>query len=61
MFMYINTLRLPTLIIYSSKKNQHVTLLIIYATKTLTIFHRVVNKSAQGEEVDFEINRLILG
>ena len=29
---------------------------MIYATKTLSIYHHVVNKSAQGEENDFEIN-----
>ena len=59
--MYINTLRLYTLIIYSSKTLfKNVTSLIIYANKTLPIFHHVVNKSAQGEETNFEINCVIL-
>ena len=61
MFIYINTLKLSTLIIYSSKTLFFlVTLLIIYSSKTLTIFHHVFNKSAQGEEADFEINSVIL-
>ena len=37
---------------------QCVTSLIIYAPKTLSICHHVVNKSEQGEEVDLEINLL---
>ena len=60
MFMYINTLRLTTLIIYSSETLFYVTSLIIYAPKTLSNFHHVVKKSAQGEEADFEIIRKIL-
>ena len=61
MFMYINTLRLSTLIIYSSKTLfKNVTSLIIYANKTLPIYHHGVNKSEQGEEADFEINCVIL-
>ena len=60
MFMYINTLMLYTIIIYSSKKLSYVISLIIYSPKTLPIFHHVVNKSAQGEQVNFEINCVIL-
>ena len=32
----------------------------MYATKTLSIFHHVVKKSAQGDEADFGINFVIL-
>ena len=60
MFMYIKTLRLSTLIIHSSKKLFYVTSFIIYAPKTVPICHHVVNKSAQGEDADFEINGVIL-
>ena len=58
--MYINTLSLSTLIIYSSKTLFYVTSLIIYSPKTIPICHHVVNKSSQGEEANFEINGVIL-
>ena len=57
--MFINTLWLSTLIIYSYKILFYVTSLIIYPKK-LPICHHVVNKSVQGEEADFEINCVIL-
>ena len=60
MIMYINILRLSTLIIYFSKTFFNVTSLIIYAPKTLPICYHVVDKSAQGEKTDFEINCVIL-
>ena len=58
--MYINTLRLTTLIIYSFRTLSIYNFTHIYAPKELTIFHHVINKSAQGEETDFEINYVIL-
>ena len=58
--MYINNLKLATLIIYFSKNCQFVTSIIIYAPKSLTICHHVVNKSAQVEGAYFEINGVIL-
>ena len=60
MFMYINILRISTLIVYSSKTLFYVTSFILYALKTLAICHNVVNKSAQGEDDDFEIDCVIL-
>ena len=60
MFMYINKSK----VIYTHhllfENNFYVTSLVIYAPKTLLIFHHVVNKSAQGEKANFEINCVIL-
>ena len=58
--MYIKTLRYLNSSFILSKQFLNVTSLIIYAPKTLPICHHVVNKSAQGEEADFEINGVIL-
>ena len=44
MFIYTNTLRLSTLIIYSSKFYIYVTSLIIHDPMTFPICHHVVNK-----------------
>ena len=57
--MYINTLRLTKIIIYSSKTLSICNSLIIYASKKLSICNHVVNKSAQGKEAYYEINMLI--
>ena len=54
--MYINM----CYILPNDQNILNVTSLIMYASKTLPIFHHIVNKSEKGEEANFEINRVIL-